>query len=368
MLFRNIFLLWLSVTIWVIQPALAGTSNQSDKPPFKVGFIMVGPVADLGWNQAHNEGRLYLEKAMKGKVQTFYMEKVPENAESERIMEKMIAQGAKLIFTTSYGYLEPVLRVAAHHPDVIFMQVNRLYDQSRANIGFYHTYFHEPLYVAGVVAGRITKTNNIGYLLGHPVPFLICSLNAFTIGAHSVNPKVQVHVVCTNSWNDPPAEVEATKGLVERGADVMVSIFDSSLTTCMAAAKAGVYSVGTEYDLNKQVPKSWLTGQCYDFGPFYVRTVQSVMNASWKSGVTVCSLKDGTLKLASFGQSVPPKVRAEALNIEQKIKDGNLTIFRGPLKDCYGKERVAAGKVLDDKGMSSVDWVVPGVECAFAKK
>lgn len=356
------------MNFWFIRQAMAGTNNQFINQPLKVGFIMVGPVADLGWNQAHNEGRLWLEKTMKGKVQTIFAENIPENAEAGRIMEKMIAQGVKMIFTTSYGYLEPELRVAKHHPDVIFMQVNRLNDQLRANIGIYHTYFYEPLYVAGVVAGRMTKTNNIGYILGRPVPPLVCSLNAFTIGARSVNSKVNVHAVCTNSWNDPVVETEATKGLVERGADVIVSILDSSLATSLAAARAGVYSIGTEYDLNKQVPKSWLTGECYNFGPFYVRVVQSVMSGSWKPGITVCSLKEGTLKLASFGQSVPQNVRAEALSVAQKIKDGKLIIFRGPLKDCYGKEHIAAGKVMDDTAMSSMDWVVPGVECAFGKK
>lgn len=368
-LFRNLSLLWFYVALCLIQPVLAGgTSVQSEKPPFKVGFVMSGPVSNLGWDTAHNDGRLYLEKAMNGRVKTIFAEKIPENSEAARVMEKMIAQGTKVIFLTSYGYLEPGLKVADHHPEVIIMQVSRFNDQQRANVGVYYSFYYETLYAAGIVAGRMTKTNSVGFVLGHRVPPCLASIDVFTLGAHSVNPKLKSHAVFTNSWDDPLAEAEATRGLIERGADIIVSNLHSSLSVCRAAANMGVYSIGMHYDLNSQIPKYWLVGQCHNWGPLYVQLVQSVMDGSWKPGTTTHHYKDGYTKLSSFGQSVPQNVRDEALRSLQKIKDGKLIIFHGPIKDAHSTIRIPAGKVIDDMSLTSIDWVVPGVECAFGKK
>ncbi len=364
----NMFRLTFCLIIMLVSQVRVFAVNETPKLPLKVGFIMAGSVADMGWNQAHNEGRLYLEKMMKGKVQTVYAEKIPESAEASRVMEKMIAQGTKMIFLTTYGYLDPAIAVAARHKAVVFMQINRTSQKSMPNVGSYYLNFHEPMYVAGLVAGRMTKSNNIGFIIGHPVPNVFVTMNAFTIGARSVNPKVSVHAISINSWSDPIAEVEATKGLCERGADVIVSHLDSSLTVCLTADHAEVYSVGEHMDLNKQVPHSWLTGQYWNEGPLYVKLVQSVIDGSWKSGVSCYGLKDDCVKLASFGRTVPPNVRTDAVQVLQQIKNGKLLIFRGPIKDAQGKTRIPAGKVIDDRALASMDWVVPGVECAFGRK
>ena len=185
--------------------------------PLKIGFITVGPVTDWGYNYAHDQGRKFIEKSMAGQVQTAIVEKIPENADVERVMEKMVASGTKLIFATSYGYLESILRVAARHPDVIFESCGRDIPDGIKNVGSYFAKQYEPVYVAGVVAGRMTKTNKLGFIAAHPIPQTLQNINAFTLGARSVNPKVSTRVVWTNSWSDPAVEVEATKGLIESG-------------------------------------------------------------------------------------------------------------------------------------------------------
>lgn len=336
--------------------------------PMKVGFIMGGPVSDFGWNQAHNEGRLYLEKTMKGKVETFFAEKIPENAEAARIMERMIAQGAKVIFLTTYGYLDPAIGVATRHPDVVFMQINRLSSKPVKNIGSYFPHFYEPMYVAGIVAGRMTKRNRIGFIVGHPVPNVCVTVNAFTLGARSVNPEVRVNVVCTNSWSDPVAEAEATRGLVERGCDIMASHLDSALPVCISADRAGVYSVGEHIDLNAKVPKSWLTGQRWNYGALYVKLVRAIMEGSWKPDAQYYGLKDDCIRLSSFGQSVPSSVKIEATKALKDISEGRLIVFRGPLTDNRGVQRLGAGSVLSNSDLASTDWTVEGVECSFGKK
>ncbi len=200
----------------ILLQQLAVAQNNS---PLKIGFIYVSPVSDLGWSGAHEQGRKYLDKAMQGHVQTTIAESVPESAEVERVAEKMIAQGNKLIFSTSYGYLEPILRVAARHPDVIFMQCQRR--STTKNVGTYFARQADPLYIAGFIAGKVTKTNKLSYIGGYPVPAVVVCVNAFALGARAANPKARVRVVWTNSWADPATEAEATRGLIESGVDVV---------------------------------------------------------------------------------------------------------------------------------------------------
>jgi basic membrane protein A and related proteins len=339
-------------------------TNESIKQvvPIKVGFVLCGYVTDYGWNKAHNEGRLYLEESMKGKVQTICAENVSENADAVRVMEKMIAQGTKVIFGTAYGFYEPILQVAAHHPDVIFLQIGRYNEQQRPNVGIYFPYFFEPLYPAGIVAGRQTASNSIGYIVGHAVPGVLVGVNAFTLGAKSVNPKVTVHLVCTNSWNNPSTEAEATKALAENGSDIVVSNLDSSLTVSRCAEKAKIYSVGIHEDLNKQVPQAWLTGLSWNFGPLYKRILLEVISDNWKPGTEYYKAKDGYVTLTSFGNMVSDKTKSQANLIFQKIKDGKLDIFTGPMKDNRGNLKILPGKTADNHCIEHMNWVVPGVE------
>lgn len=349
-----------------ILPAPAGET------PLKVGFIYTGSASDFGWNNAHELGRRYLESTMKGRVVTTMAEKVPENSDCERVMEKMIAQGNKLIFATAYGFLEPMQRVAKRHPDVKFMHCGRLVptgNEGNKNIGSYFTSdYYQIMYVAGIVAGKTTKTNKLGYVGGHPIPALLWCINAFALGARSVNPKATVHVVWINSWEDPALEAEASRGLIEKGCDVLTSNLNTSVTVARTAQNAGKYCIGTNFDLGKVVPKAWLTGQDFNWGPLYVLVVKSVQENFWKAENLRYSLKDGFAVLAPFGEAVSPALRKEALSILDKLKEKKLSVYAAPLKDREGRLRLSTGQMPDNRWLESMDWFVSGVEGNLPKK
>jgi basic membrane protein A and related proteins len=330
--------------------------------PLKVGFIYVGTAADLGWNNSHDNGRQYLQKEMKGQVETEEVENVPENSDAERIMEKMIRNGDHLIFCTAYGFLEPMLRVAKRHPDVYFMHCGRQIQPLEKNVGSYFAPYQEPLYASGIVAGRVTKTNNIGYVGGHPIPALLWCINAFTLGAKSVNPKVRVHVVWTNSWADAATEAESAKSLLDHNCDVIVSSLNTSINVAKAAEEKNAGTVSVSYDLHDFVPHGYLTGQAWNWGPLYVKIARSVLDGTWKPANLRFALKDHYVTLARFGPEVPAKVQKEANLSMQQMENGTLKIFRGPLKDRDGKMRLADGKLPDDQWLETTDWFVEGVE------
>lgn len=364
------FLAWALVGTIVFCPtALADAPKQ----PLKIGFIMVGPLNDWGWNYAHNQGRLFMQSNLNRQVETTAVENIPESSEVERVMEKMIRQGNKLIFSTSYGYLEPALRVAKRHPDVVIMEGGRANNiQPAANLGSYGTEFVNhcgPMYVAGIVAGMMTKKNSLGYVAAHPVPPVLSTLNAFTLGARSVNPKVKVHVVWTNSWSDAPLEAEASKALIDSGVDVLAAHLDSPTTVVQTAEKHGIYSVGYHADEHHLAPKGWLTGEKWNWGPLYVQIVKSVLDHTWKnSDQSTKESWQGYSDISSFGAAVPKNVQQNARDVLKKIETGQLQVFHGPLKDRDGKERLAAGKSADNKWFSEMNFVVPGVEGSLSKK
>jgi len=358
---RIVTLLILCFTVYFAGQTPAITSNEKTVQPLKIGFITVESVSDMGWNYAHNQGRLYMERALKGQVETSVVENIPENAEVERVMEKLIAQGNKMIFATSYGYLEPAVRMAKRHPDIFIFYVGRPSPDFVKNLTAYINNPYQPMYVAGVVAGRMTKCNKIGYVAAHPVPPVLINLNAFALGARSVNPKAEVHVVWTNSWSDPPTEAEAARGLIDQGADVLAAHLDSTVTVVQIAEKNRLYSVGYHADIHHLAPQGWLIGQKWNWGPLYVKTVQSVLNRIWKGGNYLATSKENCAELSSIGKGVPPAVKKEALDLWAKIKADKFTIFRGPLKDRDGKIVIPAGKALDDTLLSQTDWVVAGI-------
>jgi basic membrane protein A and related proteins len=342
-----------------------GTSAADEQSPLKVGFLCVGSVNDNGWNFAHNRGRLNLERSLGKKVQTTIAEKIPESAEAERVMEKMIAQGDKLIFSTSYGYLEPATRVAARHPDVTFMQVNRFAQEK--NLGTYFSWQYQPMYVAGVVAGRMTKTNKLGFIAAHPVPALLQSINAFTMGARSVNPKVSTRVIFINSWSDPVLEIEAMKTLKNTGVDVLAHAQDSQNAIMSNAPAVGMKVVGYYTDSHQLAPKNWLTGACLDWGPLYTKIAQAVIEKTWTPAPYKSGMEGGYIKLSSFGESVPEEVRREAEAVKNKIATGKLIVYKGPLKDREGKVRLAPGKEADQKWLAELSFFVDGVEGALPR-
>ncbi len=294
------------------------------------------------------------------------VEKVPENAEAERVLERMIAQGCKLIFATSYGYLEPVLKVAVRHPDVIFMQSGR--PETAKNVGCFLDVNHEPMYLAGIVAGRITKTNKLGFVAAQPVVSIIRAINAFALGARSVNSKAETKVVWINSWSDQVLEAEATKGLAESGVDVIGDCQDNQITILRTCEDHGLYSVGFYSDGHQFAPKGWLTGACLEWGPSYLKVVNSVRTHTWKPEVLACGMNTGCSKLCSFGKIVPTSVVKEVHAKEALLKNGEFNIFAGPLKDRERKQRVAPGDKLDTKELASMNWFVAGVTGPLPKK
>lgn len=354
----------LASNVLMMQKSALAVVNQ----PLKVGFIMVGPVNDAGWNYAHDEGRKFLEEKLKDRVQTSFAENVPESGEVERVMEKMIAQGIKLIFSTSYGYLEPALRVAARHPDVVIMQCQRSVPPEVKNVGTYFAKQYEPYYVAGFVAGKVTKKNKMAYVGGHPVPEVINCVDAFAMGAQKANPKVKVQVIWLNSWADAALEAEATRGAVEQGVDVIATQLDSPKVTLNTAEKLNAYCIGCSADLSKQSAKAWLTGQVFNWGPLYVKIADSVMKKTWKQGNEIYGMKDGYVGIGPFGAAVNNKLREQAAGLIRDIEEGKLYVFQGPISDRSGKVRIASGQRADYKTIGQINWLVPGVEGALPKK
>jgi len=349
------------------QSSLA-TDAATSKAPLKVGLIIVGSANDAGYNYAHDQGRLYLQKNMAGKVETSVAENIPESAEVERVMEKMVSQGTTFILSTSYGYLDPAIRVASRHPNIVIMQCGRENKTGVKNLGDYNCIAYESQYVAGTIAGRLTKTNDLGFIGAHPVPPVIQDVNAFTLGARSVNPKVKVHVVWTNSWSDPASESEAAQGLIEQHVDVLAMHIDSPIVVAQVAEKNGIYCVGFHADLRKYAPKGFLTGQAWNWGPLYVKVAQSIIDKSWKSADTTYHMKDGYSTLAPFGKAVPVSMQEDALKLKKKIEDGTYVVFQGPLTDRDGKERLPAGAKPDPAFLNRMDFFVPGVVGVLPKK
>lgn len=360
-----LFLALASVFASIVAGKADGADNRQ-ATPLKVGFLCVGPITDWGFNYAHNKGRLYLEKH--GSMQTTVAEKIPESAEAERVLEKMIAQGNKLMFTTSYGFLEPALRVAQRHPDVAFMQINRF--QTAKNLGTYFSHQYQPMYLAGMAAGRVTKTNKLGFVAAHPVPPLVQAINSFTLGARSVNAKATTRVVFINNWSDAPLEAEAVKSLAENGCDVIAHAQDNQNTILPTCEALNIYSAGFYTDAHQLAPNGWLTGACLDWGPFYLKIANSVRDGSWKPQSYTAGMEgdEGYIKLSSFGKAVPATVRKEILEKEKSISAGRFVIFQGPMKDRDGKERLAAGQKLDIKQLAEMNWFVPGVQGTLPKK
>jgi len=334
--------------------------------PLKIGFLFVGPITDMGWNYEQNRGRLYVEKNMGKKVETTFAENIGESADAERVMEKMIAQGAKLIIASSFGYLEPVTRCAKKHPEVVFMQINRVGDAP--NIGTFVSRHCEPMYLAGIVAGRMTKANKIGFVASRPVPSTFQTIDGLALGVHSVNPKAKINVVWTNQWIDPPTEAEAAKGLIEMGIDVLAFDQSESTTLVKLAEKAKIFVVGNYSDAHALAPKEWLTGNCFDWGPYYAKVAQAVIDHKWQKSVDLCDLKNGAVKLSEFGPAVPKNVRDETLAVEQKLKTGQQEILQGPIKDRNGKVRLSVGKKADSKWLEDLNFLVPNVEGPMPNK
>ena len=338
---------------------MMSAGGQAQSEPLKVGFIYVGPIGDHGWSYQHNEGRLAVEKALGDKVQTTYVEKVPEGADAQRVINQLANTGHKLIFTTSFGYMNATLQAAKKHPDVFFEHATGF--KRANNVSTYSARFYEGRHVAGLIAGKMTKTNVIGYVGSFPIPEVVRGINAVAIAARSVNPDVKIKVVWVASWFDPGKEADAAKTLIDQGADIIMQHTDSPAPIQVAESR-GVWSVGQASNMAAFGPKTQLTAIMDNWAPYYVSRVKAVLGGTWKSTDTWGGFKAGMVKLAPYNAAIPADVVALAEKARQGLIDGSVNAFAGPIKDQSGKIVVPAGQVASDKMLLGMNFYVEGVE------
>ena len=343
---------------------LFGAAQALAADPLKVGFVYVGPIGDHGYSYQHEQGRLAVEKHFGDKVKTTYVENVPEGADAERVIRQLAASGHQLIFTTSFGFMNPTVKVAKQFPKVKFEHATGY--MRAANLSTYMARFYEGRYAAGVAAGRLTKSNKLGYIASFPIPEVVRGANAFTLGARSVNPKAEVRVVWVNSWYDPGKEREAAEALMAQGVDVMAQHTDSAAPV-QAAEEKGIWAIGQASDMSRFGPKSHLTAIVDDWSGYYIGRVQAVLDGTWKSTDTWKGFDAGMVHLAPFNPATPAAVRDEALKVEAEIKDHKLHPFAGPVKDQSGKVVIPAGKTASDEDLLKMNWFVEGVVGSMPK-
>jgi len=323
----------------------------------KVGFVYVGPVGDYGWSYAHDQGRQYLEKTLPD-VKTTYVEAVPEGADAERVLTQLARTGHKVIFATSYGYMDAALKVAERFPDVIFLHCSG--HKRRQNLGTYFGRMYQASYLTGLVAGKMTRRNLIGYVAPIPIPEVIRIANAFARGAREVNPDVKVHVVWTHAWYDPATESEAANSLLDIGADVIATQSDSP-TPVQTAEKRGAYGVGYNSDAGKFAPQKHLVSAVWNWGPYYVETIKNVRAGTWKSADDWWPIDTGIAGLSSFGSAVPEDVKTLVERRKQDLVAHKFDVFWGPIKDQHGQLRIADGEKPSDTVLLLMDWLIEGM-------
>ncbi len=345
------------------QKPVESAAKPAAEKQIKAGFIYVGPVGDAGWTWAHDQGRIAMEKADYVQPSTF-IESVPEGAESARVINGLVQKGHNLIFTTSFGFMDATLDVASKNKDVVFMHCSGY--KTADNVGTYFGRMYEPRYLSGIVAGKMSKSNIIGYVAAFPIPEVIRGINAFTLGARSVNPQAEIKVVWTQTWFDPGVERDAADSLLDVGADVLTMHQDAP-ATLQAAEARGAYVIGYNSDMRKFAPTAFLTAPIWNWEAVYTKTAEEVKNGTWKSQQIWWGMKENLVQLAPFSDRVTPEVQQLANEKRKAIIAGTLHPFSGPLKDQSGKEIVAAGSTLDDGALLGMNWFVEGVQGTIPK-
>ena len=329
---------------------------------FTVGFIYVGPKDDYGYNYEHDLGRKAVEATLKN-VEVLTSENIPETAEVERVMEQMIQKGAKLLFPTSYGYLDPAINVGKRHPSVILMHAGGF--KHSANLGTYWYYIYQPMYLAGLAAGKVTKKNVIGFVAAHPIPQTLNNINALTYAARSVNPNIKTHVIYTGEWCNPGKGAEAANSLIDLGADVLSQHQDCPRPVVETAAKRGVFSVGYHSaDLQQFNSKGWITGADWKWEKLYIQVTKDVMEGKanrWVGKHTRGGMESGFVDLAPFGSVVPQDVQKQVMAKRKEILDGKYAVFQGPIKDNKGKLLLKDGEKPTFDFIEKTNWYVEGV-------
>lgn len=354
---------WIAALAGACLAALALVADAQQ--PLKVAFVYIGPVGDGGWTYQHDLGRQALEKAMGAKVKTVHVENVPETADAERVIRQLAAGGNDMIFTTSFGYMEPTLKVAKLFPKVHFEHATGY--KSAANVVGYEARFYEGAYLLGVIAGSMTKTNTLGFIGSFPIPEVIRNIDAYTLGARSVNPKIKTKVIWVDTWYDPGKERQAAETLIAQGADMLCQNTDSPAAVQVAEEK-GVHAFGWDSDMSKYGPHAHLTANTENWGVYYIDEVNKQLAGTWTGGRnTRWGIKEGMVVLSPLNPAVPAAVAKLFEARKQAIVNGKLLPFAGPLKDNSGAVRVEAGQSLSEEQLLSIKWYVEGVDGSIPK-
>jgi basic membrane protein A and related proteins len=362
------FALSVSVAATAVSAQTSPTSPAgSAKAPIKVGFVYVAPLTDAGWVRQHDEGRKAVEAALGSKVKTTYVENVPEGADAERVIRELASSGHKVIFTPSFGYMEPTLKVAKDFPDVKFESITGY--KTAANVSVANARYYEGRYLAGIAAGRMTKTNMAGYVAGFPIPEVLQGINAFTLGMRSVNPAAQVKVVWLNAWFDPAREREAAMSLINQSADVL-AFHTGSNAVMVAAQEKGVMAVAYHSDMRKVAPDAQIIAVTHLWGDYYTSRVKAALDGTWQSGRVWGGTRQGMVRVDGFGSKVPFTVRREVEGYQNDMRIGALLPFlakRMDVLDNEGRVVITGGTTLSDEQILNMNFLVAGVLGKIAK-
>ncbi len=342
-----------------IATGLAGAAAADGHAPLKVGFIYVGPTGDFGWSYEHDQGRKAVEEALGDKVVTSYQESVPEGADAERVMTQMALSGHKLIFTTSFGYMDPTLNVAKKFPDVKFEHATGF--KRADNVSTYSARFYEGRTVIGHIAGHMTETNTIGYIASFPIPEVIRGINASYLAAKAVNPDVKMKIVWVYTWFDPGKEADAANALIGQGADIIMQHTDSPAAMTIAEEK-GIFAFGQASDMKQFGPNARLSSIIDDWAPYYVKRTQAVLDGTWTSTDTWDGIAPGMVGIGEFSDKVPADVQASANAIVEKLKSGEMHSFTGPINKQDGSAWLADGETADDGTLAGMNFYVEGID------
>ena len=340
--------------------APAAAAPAPAKPePLKIAFAYVGPVGDGGWTFAHDNARKAVEKEFGDKVVTSFVENVPESADAERVIRDMATQGNKLIFGTTFGYMETMLKVAPDFKDVKFEHATGY--KSAENMRTYDSRTYEGAYMAGVIAGKMSKTGTLGVVASVPIPEVIRNINSFTLGAQTSNPKIKTKVVWVNEWFNPPKETEAATSLINGGADVLFQNTDSPAVLKTAQDK-GKRAFGWDSDMTAYGRKAHLASAVINWTPYYIKATKDALEGTWTTGGVWWGVKEGAIDIVSIAEDVPADTKAKVEEVKAGLKDGSFAIWKGPLADNTGKTLLKKDEVADDKFLSGVNFYVKGVE------
>ena len=338
-------------------PAPAAAAPAADK--LKIAFMYVSPIGDGGWTYQHELGRRAIQDQFGDKIETSFVESVPESADAERVMRDMAGQGNGLIFATSFGYQEFVQKVAADTPDVKFEHATGY--KTAANVATYDTKTFEGAYLAGIVAGGMSKTKTVGVVASVPIPEVVRNINSFVLGAQSVDPAIKAKVVWVNEWFSPPKEAEAATSLINGGVDVMYQNTNSP-SVLKTAEERGVRAFGKDGDMSAYAPKAHLGSAVIDWGPYYTKVVGDTLAGQWQGGAHWWGVKEGAIDLLKIADDVPQEIKDRVAKARAGLQDGSFAVWNGPIKDNTGKEVLAAGQVGDLPFLTSINFYVAGVE------